>query len=68
MLLTPQELFDLTDYQVPAKQIKWLQAHGWQFEVGASGRPKVSRSYFEQKMGATSTTIEPDFSFLTKAA
>ena len=61
MLLTADELYELTDYQVPAKQIQWLQAHGWKYEVGASGRPKVSRSYAEQKLGMTHA-IEPDFS------
>ena len=67
--LTPAELHDLTDYEVAAWQIKWLKARGWKYEVGASGRPKVSRAYYEQMMGVTSQRDqEPDFSILEKAA
>lgn len=68
MFLTPEELYALTDYQAPAWQIKWLQARGWKYELGASGRPKVSRTYAQQRMGAYVAEVQPDFSFLTKAA
>lgn len=68
MLLTFDELVELTDYQIPAKQIQWLQSHGWNYEIGASGRPKVSRSYAESRLGMIVPKTEPDFSFLTKAA
>lgn len=68
MLLTIAELIELTDYQAPAKQIQWLTEHGWKFDIGASGRPKVSRAYAEQKLGVQTKEILPDFSFLDKAA
>ena len=64
-------MIELTGYQVPAWQIKWLQARNWKFEVNAGGKPKVSRKYAEQKLGVesdTSETSEPDFSILHKAA
>lgn len=70
MLLSPQELIDLTDYQTAARQIQWLRDHGWKYEIGASGRPKVSRAYFEQRMGLVTQNQEPelDFSVFDKAA
>jgi hypothetical protein len=49
--LTPEEVEDLTDFKQPARQIKYLVQHGWTFEVGASGKPKISRSYYDQRMG-----------------
>ena len=64
MLLTPDEIIDLTDYQRPADQIRWLSSHGWHYEVGASGRPKVSRQYAETRMGLVHTEALPDFSSL----
>jgi hypothetical protein len=41
MILTPDELEQITDYKQPAAQIKWLRLHRWRFEIGASGYPKV---------------------------
>ena len=70
ILLSPEELEELTDYEVPAYQIKWLKQRGWVYEV-SHGRPKVSRSYFEQRMGVIAKVeSEPDldFSCWTKAA
>lgn len=64
MLLKPEIIAELTDRPQPSKQIEWLTAHGWTFEIGASGRPKVSESYYEQKMGGKplATQWEPDWS------
>lgn len=68
MILTHEELVELTDRQQPARQVKWLIAHGWHFEVSATGRPKVSRKYAESKLGAAQQTVEPDFTFIKKVA
>lgn len=68
MLLSQQELIDLTDYHKAAMQIQWLRDHGWRFEVGASGRAKVSRAYFEQRMGLVEQEARPDFSVFQKRA
>lgn len=65
--LTREELIELTDRQMPGKQIEWLKKNRWKYAVSAAGRPKVSREYFsfrvgiaqeEPKEGAT----EPDYS------
>ena len=50
MLLSPEELLELTDYRRAADQIRWLTDHGWKFEVGATGRPKVLRAEAERRM------------------
>ena len=64
MILSADEVEKLTDRPQPKKQIEWLTRRGWVFEVGASGRPKVSRTYFDQRMGNTGTAShwEPDWS------
>lgn len=52
MFLTPDEIRDLTDRTYAKYQIAWLVANGWQFEVSATGHPKVLRSYAEARGGA----------------
>jgi hypothetical protein len=68
--LNQEEMVELTGYQVPAWQIKWLDAHDWKYVVSAGGRPKVSRKYYEQQMGVISAddNQEPDFSIFHEAA
>jgi hypothetical protein len=51
MLLTPDELRDLTGYRRPHDQCAWLRARGWTFAVGADKRPKVSRAHAEAQLG-----------------
>lgn len=67
MFLTQNDLIELTDRQMPSKQIEWLKQNGWKFAVSAAGRPKVSREYFSFKMGIGTdepkdSEIEPDWS------
>lgn len=50
MFLTDEELVTLTGYQLAGWQIRWLKQHGWRFEVSATGRPVIARSYAEQRM------------------
>lgn len=59
LCLTPEELRELTDLEQPAAQVRWLRARDWQFEVGASGRPKVARSYFQARLGAEPQEQQP---------
>lgn len=56
MFLSDDDLIELTGYQKPAMQRKWLIARGWPFEENASGRPRVLRAYVEQQMGVKPTT------------
>jgi len=64
--LTKEELIELTDRQLPSKQIDWLKRYGWKFAVSAAGHPKVARTYHEFRLGSVATepqgTEEPDFS------
>ena len=41
MFLSIEDIVDLTDRKRAPEQIIWLQEHGYRFDVGASGRPKV---------------------------
>jgi hypothetical protein len=67
MFLTELEVLELTDRKMPSKQREWLNQHGWQFVVGASGRPKVSRAYAEDRLGGvTHKASAPDFSAFQK--
>lgn len=50
-LLSHEELVALTDYELPARQARWLDERGWRYERGASGKVKVSRAHFETMMG-----------------
>lgn len=50
MFLTQDELSELTGYQLPAWQARWLVAHGWRFERSATGRPIVSRAHAESQL------------------
>lgn len=51
MFVFPDHLATLTGYQRAAYQIAWLRTHGWVFEIGADGRPKVLQSYAERRLG-----------------
>jgi hypothetical protein len=51
MLMTNEELQDLTGYKSAKYQIEWLRARGWIFELNRVGRPKVDREYCRGKMG-----------------
>jgi hypothetical protein len=57
MFLTPAEIEDLTGYQMPARQIKWLKANHYPFEVGGDRKPKVLRSFVASRLGGV---VEPE--------
>lgn len=50
LTLTISELSGITGRVQPAAQIRWLKAHGWLFEVGGDGLPKIASAYFERRM------------------
>ncbi len=65
--LSKEELIELTDRQLPSKQIEWLKKNSWKYAISAACRPKVSRDYFNFKMGTAvaepnDCAQEPDFS------
>lgn len=45
--VSDKELYDLSGYMQPARQIKWLRKHGVRFFVSADGHPRVLRSDLE---------------------
>ena len=60
MFLTPKEVADLTGYQKPSAQIRWLTAEKFGFVVGGDGHPKVLRDVVLSRLGAVrSSRKEP---------
>jgi len=59
MFLTRQELQDLTGYQRPAYQVRWLRANGWTFTLGADRRPRVARDHARRQLGAVDLAAAP---------
>ncbi|MDF0379370.1 DUF4224 domain-containing protein [Methylophilus sp. YYY-1] len=67
MFLTSDEIQELTGFKATHKQCEWLSNHGYPFDTTRSGRPKVLRSYIEQRLGMQhlpQTGFTPDFSAL----
>lgn len=48
--LSREEVSILTGLTQPAAQTRWLRSHGWLFEISASGKPQVARSFFVSRM------------------
>lgn len=67
LFLTSDELRELTGYQIGHYQARWLDAHGYPFDLTISGKPRVLRSFIEKRLGLASAEslshTEPDFSF-----
>lgn len=51
MFLDDDQLVELTGYRQKVKQVEWLRARAWPFELSASGRPKVLLSYMNKRLG-----------------
>lgn len=56
MFMTAQEVADLTGYQKPSAQIRWLTAEKFGFVVGGDGRPKVLRDVVLSRLGAVKSS------------
>lgn len=48
--LTDEELAVITGYQVPSKQIAWLDDNCWQYVLTGARRPIVGRVYARLKL------------------
>ena len=59
LLLSPDELIEITGFKVITKQIYWLRAKGWRFEVNGNNRPVVARKYAEKMLGCGGVIEEP---------
>ncbi len=68
IFLVPEEIQDLTGYQKPAYQKRWLAKHGYPFDVRGDGRPVVCRAYYEGCHGRNiaKRPSEPDLAALDK--
>jgi hypothetical protein len=53
VLLTDEEIAQLTDCPRKSDQIEELRRRGWVFEVSSKGRPKVGRAYAVGKLGGS---------------
>ena len=42
MLLSEDEIRELTGYKRPADQRRWLSNNGYRYAIGAAGKPKVA--------------------------
>ncbi|MFZ4289003.1 DUF4224 domain-containing protein [Variovorax sp. HJSM1_2] len=51
LFLTAQEINILTGFKTPARQVDWLRAKGWRFELNGNRRPIVARKYVENMLG-----------------
>lgn len=49
--LTPEEVKSITGFIKFSAQIRWLRANGFIVLERADGKPVISRSHFELKMG-----------------
>jgi len=64
LFLTREELKELTDLKIPKAQMRWLSKHAYPFEISATGKPKVLRSWVFDRLSKTSISSnsnEPNF-------
>jgi len=71
LLLSKHEVKDLTGWNEVKRQMEWLNAHGYSFDVGGDGFPKVLRQHVINKLigmssGAFSKRVEPNWAGLKK--
>ncbi len=50
LFLNNEEIYDLTGFKLATAQCRWLTEHGYPFDTNHSGKPKVLRSYLEQRL------------------
>lgn len=48
--LADEELATITGYQIPSKQIQWLNENHWEFVLTRARRPIVGRVYARLKL------------------
>ena len=60
LLLTREEVRDVTGRKQPAAQARWLSHAGWKFARDSDGYPAVAREEFHRNMiGAADSKSEP---------
>lgn len=51
VFLMSDEVETLTGFKAPTRQVSWLQAKGWRFELNANRKPIIARRYAEKMLG-----------------
>ncbi|MCF8186377.1 MAG: DUF4224 domain-containing protein [Sulfuritalea sp.] len=68
IFLNTEEMQDLTGFKLATRQCRWLADHGYPFDTSRSGKPKVLRTYLEQRLCPGLSNIngieEPNFAAL----
>lgn len=67
LLLTSDEIQEITGYRALKAQVSWLSQKGWRFELNALGRPVIARRYAEKMLGcdgADDRKTRPNFAAL----
>lgn len=70
LFLTSDEVGTLTGFKTPARQVQWLRAKGWRFEINGNRRPIVARKYAEKMLGCgvpEENAYRPNFAALQRA-
>ncbi|MBX3619494.1 MAG: DUF4224 domain-containing protein [Rhizobacter sp.] len=52
LFLTADELEELTGFKSARGQARWLDQHRWRYALTCSKKPRVSRDYFSERVGA----------------
>lgn len=64
LFLSSDELRDLTDLKIAKAQMRWLDKNNFPYEISASGKPKVLRSFLFQRFqnnSFNSKATDPNF-------
>ena len=59
LFLMPEEVVMLTGFKLSARQIAWLSAKGWRFEINGNRRPIIARKYAEKMLGCGTNEDQP---------
>lgn len=59
LFLMPEEVAVLTGYKLSRRQVDWLRAKGWRFELNGNRRPVIARRYAEKMLGCGSDDDQP---------
>lgn len=67
LFLTSEEIWTLTGFKTPARQVEWLRTKGWRFEINGNRKPIVARKYAEKMLGCgvpEESAYRPNFAAL----
>jgi hypothetical protein len=59
ILLTAEELCELTGSRRAVHQVEWLDAHGWKYVLSRKGEPRVARAFFVYALGSPEEKHDP---------